>query len=839
MTWKIVELQIDSNRLFDQVLQILNNITPIDDIDGEYEKCCLLDTVSIMIDFIELKSNIFAERCLVDNLNVDVRVNDIHLQNMVNKIERRALTDDIISVLISRFRTASENNAEYLGTLLETALTYILASDVYFESTGRKLVAPITDKTINLDTSHFKNLFHELDLLLHETSTEKEIRYHTISRKRFLLDGVAIMLDFMELKSFGVCKCIVESRQLDVTIESTDKGYYEHVAVILSEYSLTYEPLFRLIATFRELYWKHTVTTNSVQNDTLDIILEEALDMIWSCDSYFQIVSNKCFSEALNMNDKVLCSNIESKLVTPVSSTPSLASASKLGPILSSSLESKKPLLTIQTLEANESFTPNISVASEDRLSISSHSSGNIFSFLMPSTRISSPKKLNLLRSSSSIEQENFKTEKFDISTLSINRVDIVLNFSTLSSLSFMIQGSNSNIYTGKLAGYDRKIVLKILMQDPPERDLAYQDFIREGEILSRISHYHVVEYYGGGKHNLHNLSLPFLVLQRLKGGTLKGLLARCISSGTQQSFLDYSFIIDIGRSLASALNYLHNEFHPDIKCIHRDLKPDNIGFTEDGILKLMDFGLCACVHKMKSINGSYTMTGYTGSLRYMAPEVIMYQPYNEKVDIYSYGIIMWYVATVTTPYKELQSIEFSSKVVDLCYRPSLIGIPMELGQLISQCWDADPIKRISTDQLLLRMQKLYNESPIDEQILSKYFNGRKISMKKRLLSPVSDYAWKTSKNIQLDNSPSLPIKSCTSTSGKSTSGTSSDNYNADMNNALHSKDFDRYPLQPPLIPSSASPANSTTVTSSTSTSSRASKIGNSIRRFFFKDNDV
>ena len=84
------------------------------------------------------------------------------------------------------------------------------------------------------------------------------------------------------------------------------------------------------------------------------------------------------------------------------------------------------------------------------------------------------------------------------------------------------------------------------------------------------------------------------------------------------------------------------------------DLKPDNVGFTSTGALKLFDFGLVTCVNRRQDVFSNYAMTGYTGSLRYMAPEVAQRLPYNEKVDVYSYGIMVWQMARDKIPFKGL-----------------------------------------------------------------------------------------------------------------------------------------------------------------------------------------
>ena len=89
------------------------------------------------------------------------------------------------------------------------------------------------------------------------------------------------------------------------------------------------------------------------------------------------------------------------------------------------------------------------------------------------------------------------------------------------------------------------------------------------------------------------------------------------------------------------------------------DLKPDNIGFSADGTLKLLDFGLCVCVKRRTTTAEAYQMTGMTGSLRYMATEVAMCQPYSEAVDIYSFGIIAYEMYTGVAPFSGMYMSSF------------------------------------------------------------------------------------------------------------------------------------------------------------------------------------
>jgi serine/threonine protein kinase len=72
--------------------------------------------------------------------------------------------------------------------------------------------------------------------------------------------------------------------------------------------------------------------------------------------------------------------------------------------------------------------------------------------------------------------------------------------------------------------------------------------------------------------------------------------------------------VYEIGMAIADALDYLHEGFHPKAKIIHRDMKPDNIGFMDDGTVKILDFGLSTCVKKSATVHDCYEMSGKCNS---------------------------------------------------------------------------------------------------------------------------------------------------------------------------------------------------------------------------------
>ena len=133
-----------------------------------------------------------------------------------------------------------------------------------------------------------------------------------------------------------------------------------------------------------------------------------------------------------------------------------------------------------------------------------------------------------------------------------------------------------------------------------------------------------------------------------------------------------------------------------------------------------MDFGLCALLKRdAKDMSGKYTMTGCTGTLRYMAPECALNQPYNEKVDIYSYGMVIYELLTNNSPFRGYSRTYMYNLVIRGGQRPDLnfdeygreIQIPYKIKKFISTCWDEVPENRPSGQQAAEFFMKLYFDS--------------------------------------------------------------------------------------------------------------------------------
>lgn len=173
------------------------------------------------------------------------------------------------------------------------------------------------------------------------------------------------------------------------------------------------------------------------------------------------------------------------------------------------------------------------------------------------------------------------------------------------------------------------------------------------------------------------------------------------------------------GRSLryaiqfAQGMNYLHTCKPP---ILHRDLKPANLLISFADVLKVSDFGL-AKLQPLDEIVGDEPsaqrfMTGETGSYRFMAPEVFKHEKYDERVDCYSFSMILFYMISGEPPWPHLSGLEACSRAALESDRPTLPRHwDVKLTQLMRGCWAPDPSARPSFAAILEVLNEVFKQT--------------------------------------------------------------------------------------------------------------------------------
>ncbi|WDE98776.1 serine/threonine-protein kinase [Lentisphaera profundi] len=190
----------------------------------------------------------------------------------------------------------------------------------------------------------------------------------------------------------------------------------------------------------------------------------------------------------------------------------------------------------------------------------------------------------------------------------------------------FLGKGGMGMVYRAHQISLDRTIALKILTISEDMGPEAVDDFVKEARSAASLNHPHIVQAYAVGKYE----DIYYFGMEYVEGQTVKELMDK-------EPILDEDSTLAIGLNIAEALR----EAWDRKKIIHRDIKPDNIMLTDEGVVKLMDLGL-SCTHN-ESANESDTITG---TPQYICPEQIMGSEMDIRGDLYSLGATMYHMMT-------------------------------------------------------------------------------------------------------------------------------------------------------------------------------------------------
>jgi eukaryotic-like serine/threonine-protein kinase len=264
--------------------------------------------------------------------------------------------------------------------------------------------------------------------------------------------------------------------------------------------------------------------------------------------------------------------------------------------------------------------------------------------------------------------------------------------------------GGMGEVYLAQDTRLRRRVALKVLpasMAAEPER---LERFVREAMAVGSLNHPNIVTIYSieeaGGLH--------VLAMELVEGGTL----ADRIPPGglTEEQFFE------IAIPLADAVSAAH-----DRGVTHRDIKPSNVMLTEDGRVKVVDFGLAKLRQETRArestvmMNDDLTEAGrILGTYPYMAPEQIKGKPADHRADIFSLGVVLYEMATGERPFRGETSADLISSILRDQPPPTHEvnrDLPRHLDRIVAHCLEKDPDRRFQTAKdLRNELQSLRSE---------------------------------------------------------------------------------------------------------------------------------
>jgi len=236
---------------------------------------------------------------------------------------------------------------------------------------------------------------------------------------------------------------------------------------------------------------------------------------------------------------------------------------------------------------------------------------------------------------------------------------------------------------------------------------VQYQEMLHEIVILHSLRHPDLVLFLGACLHDQPIM----LVTEYMVGGNLEQyyVTKRKACKGIYRPPIRR--LLEWAKALCRALAFLHGSF----RCIiHRDLKPLNLLLAQDLALKVADFGISK-LSSSSCFSDFTTMTGGVGSLRYMAPEVARQQEYNEKADIYSAGLIFYFLSSGRAPYHEHGTnpeVVLEQFLEGQEPRPRSSECHQFLRHIMEAAWHQDPWSRPCASELHRMLLESDTEAP-------------------------------------------------------------------------------------------------------------------------------
>ncbi len=256
--------------------------------------------------------------------------------------------------------------------------------------------------------------------------------------------------------------------------------------------------------------------------------------------------------------------------------------------------------------------------------------------------------------------------------------------------------GGTADVFLAQDIKLNRNVAIKILAKTYSFEKNFVARFKKEAQILARLNHPNIVAIYDWGQYE----DSYFICMEYVEGQSLQEIIDK-------QGILSPKLTAIYSIQICNALEVAHNN-----NLIHRDIKPQNIIVTPEGIVKITDFGIA------KSLIEDNTKTiNIMGTSYYISPEQAQGKILSYSTDIYSLGIVMYEMLTADLPFRGENAIEISLKHInERPLKPSVLvkDIPAQIEKIILHCLNKNPQDRYgSISMLKADLQNFLDKKPL------------------------------------------------------------------------------------------------------------------------------
>lgn len=269
--------------------------------------------------------------------------------------------------------------------------------------------------------------------------------------------------------------------------------------------------------------------------------------------------------------------------------------------------------------------------------------------------------------------------------------------------LSLLGSGGMGEVYRARDVDLDRLVAIKVLPQRSASNVAGLIRFEREARLASSLNHPHIITIYNIGREG----STPYIVMELVEGRTLAAILV--------DGRLPLRTVTDIAVQIATGLARAHAA-----GIVHRDLKPQNLMVRNDGLVKILDFGLgtlTAIVQDgVSTMSPEASLTGagvILGTVHYMSPEQAAAHPVDFRSDQFSLGSMLYEMIAGRRPFDRPTGVQTLSAIIEANPEPIAVAapeIPELLRLVVERCLSKDPAGRFaSTDDLARDLQTVHD----------------------------------------------------------------------------------------------------------------------------------
>lgn len=255
-------------------------------------------------------------------------------------------------------------------------------------------------------------------------------------------------------------------------------------------------------------------------------------------------------------------------------------------------------------------------------------------------------------------------------------------------------EGGMAQVYKARCNKLNRFVAVKILKNEFCDNEDIINKFKREATAIATLSDNNIVNVLDVGSQD----DMNYIVMEYVKGKTLKEFIK-------QFGKLNYESAVTIGIQIGRALDCAHKN-----NIIHRDVKPQNILVTEEGIIKVTDFGIAKSASSATLTNTTTIM----GSAHYFSPEQAKGSVVDNRADIYSLGVVLFEMVTGKLPFEADSPVTIALKhIQEEVVPPKTINskIPDNLNKLIVKCMEKDPAMRYqNAREIIADLQKIKDD---------------------------------------------------------------------------------------------------------------------------------